>query len=101
MDSNRNGLEWREGRETRRSLYLRFLPRPIPLPLVGAVMGGAGGAFITPGGGSASGFRGCCGCCIGGRFIGFILPVPGVWGGNGAGAALPVPGAAGGSATDA
>ena len=74
-------------------LYLRFLPRAPPLPLVEVVVG-TGGSLTVPGGGNPSGL---CGCCTGGKVTGFVLPVPGAWVGNDTGTVLPVPGAVGGN----
>lgn len=71
----------------------------MPLPLVDVVVVGAGDSPTAPGGGIPSGFCCCDDRCVGGKFTGFVLPVPGVWIGNDTGAVLPVPGAADGSPT--
>ena len=67
-----------EGKKPKIFLLDCFLPwLPVPLPLVGVMVVRAGGPFTTPGGGIPSGFRDCRDCCVGGRFMGSVLPVPG------------------------
>ena len=61
---------------TKTHLCRRLLPRlSVPLPLIDVVAVGVGSSFTAPGGGIPSGFFDCC---VGGRFIEFVLAVPGV-----------------------